>query len=188
VKECRLCRRLLPLDEFHRATGARDGHRGECKDCFRAKARERYPQVREQAIERARRWREENIDRFRENQRRRRSDPAVKAKERNDHLRRKFGLSQDDYERMLARQDSGCAICKRPPSPTASLHVDHDHETGRVRALLCVSCNNALGSFQEDPEIVRRARSYLLLHDPGTQDDIERARQRARELLTASPN
>lgn len=59
---------------------------------------------------------------------------------------RKFGITIEQYEEMLVRQDGGCAICGRPPG-RISLHVDHDHETNRVGGLLCFRCNNSLGDF-----------------------------------------
>jgi hypothetical protein len=62
---------------------------------------------------------------------------------------------------MLADQDGGCAICGDPSPEQGSLHVDHDHATGRVRGLLCVSCNNALGAFRESFETFRAAADYL---------------------------
>lgn len=64
-------------------------------------------------------------------------------------LRRLYGLSYEDYLQLLERQAGVCAICKRPPTKVTRLdrrlHVDHDHETGRVRGLLCRACNAALG-------------------------------------------
>jgi hypothetical protein len=62
---------------------------------------------------------------------------------------------------MLAAQGGGCAICGRAPSTKISLHIDHDHETGRIRGLLCFVCNNGLGQFQEDPAVLRKAAAYV---------------------------
>ncbi len=161
MKRCSKCDELQPLTEFYRAAGTRDGYRGECKSCFKARAKARYPLVREQAIERARRWREENIDRFRENQRRMRSKPAFKERAREGHLKRKYGLSLEQYETMLISQEGGCAICGTPPRDGVPLHVDHDHKTGRIRGLLCFTCNNALGDFGDDPGLLEAALRYV---------------------------
>jgi hypothetical protein len=54
-----------------------------------------------------------------------------------------------------------CAICKAPPNDVISLHVDHEHGTGRVRGCLCVKCNNAIGLFDEDPALFAAAVRYL---------------------------
>ena len=69
---------------------------------------------------------------------------------------------------MLAEQEGGCAICGEPPK-TSALHVDHCHDTGRVRGLLCFRCNSALGNFREDPAILTAALDYLAQHREGSR-------------------
>lgn len=78
-------------------------------------------------------------------------------------VERQFGLTQLQYEAMLLAQGGGCAICGRPPraSYPGTLHVDHCHDTGRVRGLLCQVCNLSLGKFNHDPDLLRRAAEYL---------------------------
>lgn len=185
MKLCRLCKIEKLLDDFHRANGTRDGHRGECKECFRAQAKARYPQVRDQAIERAKKWREDNIERFRENQRRMRSTPEGKRRQREGHLKRKFGMTIEDYKRMLEEQGGGCATCGRPPRPDIALHIDHDHETGRVRGLLCFRCNNSLGDLDDDPALLRKAAAYLVRTDPEVIELTKIIRERALGLKLA---
>jgi hypothetical protein len=60
---------------------------------------------------------------------------------------------------MLKEQDGKCAICQCKPSKT--LHLDHNHSTGKVRALLCQLCNHAIGLLKEQPEVLKRAATYL---------------------------
>ena len=150
-----------PLENFYKAAGTRDGRRGDCKACFRARAKARYPLVRERAIARARRWREENLDRFRATQRRMRATPGGRRKQREDHLKRKYGISIEEYDALLSRQEGDCAICGQPPRSDISLHVDHDHDTGAIRGLLCFRCNNALGDFGDDADRLIGAAGYL---------------------------
>jgi Recombination endonuclease VII len=57
-----------------------------------------------------------------------------------------LGITDADYQALLASQGGGCAICDHPPR-TRRLHVDHDHKTGKVRGLLCHRCNRALPSW-----------------------------------------
>jgi hypothetical protein len=64
------------------------------------------------------------------------------------------------YDQMVAEQDGRCLICGAKPGRIA-LAVDHDHETGRVRGLLCRSCNQGLGHFRDDPDLLRSAAAYL---------------------------
>lgn len=89
---------------------------------------------------------------------------AIRRRWRRDaSLRQKYGLSRIDFDRMLAAQSSVCAICYESLAPGALLRpvVDHDHETGRVRGILCDRCNHALGHLRDNPEIARRASLYL---------------------------
>ena len=79
---------------------------------------------------------------------------------RERHLRRTFGISQADYDTLLDAQGGGCAICGKRPGKI-SLNVDHDHETGEIRGLLCVGCNNALGQFHDDSRLLRRGIQYV---------------------------
>jgi hypothetical protein len=74
------------------------------------------------------------------------------------HLKAKYGLTLEEYETMRVEQDGKCAICE---SGTLQLVVDHCHKTGRVRGLLCVSCNASLGLLRDDPEVILRAAQYL---------------------------
>jgi len=78
----------------------------------------------------------------------------------------KFGLVDGEYDRMFEKQDGVCAICRKPETRkvrgiVVALSVDHDHETGRVRGLLCQSCNQAIGLMQDDPTRLLAAASYL---------------------------
>ena len=181
MKACVKCGVVQPLDSFYKAPGTRDGHRGDCKDCFRARAKARYPLVREANIARAQKWREDNLERYQANQRRIRSTPEGKLRQRAGHLMRKFGMTIEEYDAMLEAQGGGCFICGRPPREDISLHVDHDHLTGKVRGILCFRCNNALADFGEDPDILRKAASYVSWH--ANQEEIQLARQRALSLV-----
>jgi len=163
-KRCSKCGELKPLSEYYEAKGCRDGRRNDCKACFSARAREWYAKNREHAIARVKQWRKDNPERARATQRgvNRRRKPAARAQ----HLQTKFGITQADYERMLGEQDGGCAICGRPAREGSSLHVDHDHDTGRVRGLLCFRCNGGLGQFAEDEHRLVAASAYLGGSDP----------------------
>jgi hypothetical protein len=74
------------------------------------------------------------------------------------HLKKQYGLTENDYQQMLAKQQRACALCQVSGK---RLHVDHDHATGRVRGLLCSGCNMALGKFRDSPELLLRAARYV---------------------------
>jgi hypothetical protein len=162
AKVCTTCGNLKLLTEFYAAEGMRDGRRNDCKACNLAAKRERYRADPDRDIARVKAWQAENRGRHLANQRARRERPEVKARERDGHLKRKFGITQDDYEVMLAVQGGGCAICGKAPSEARALHVDHDHRSGVVRGLLCFDCNAGIGKLREDPELLRLAAYYLL--------------------------
>lgn len=82
---------------------------------------------------------------------------------RRRHQLAQYGITPEDYARMLAEQDDACAVCRMPQRPgrIRNLHVDHDHVTGRVRGLLCHNCNVAAGQMQDDPALVDALAAYL---------------------------
>jgi Recombination endonuclease VII len=80
---------------------------------------------------------------------------------RQDYMRR-YGVTWEQYEQMLADQNGACAICPRTSSGKGQpLDVDHSHVTGRVRGLLCSRCNRGIGTFLDDPALLRNALAYL---------------------------
>lgn len=75
---------------------------------------------------------------------------------------RKYGLEAGDYERLSDANGGACWICDRPESvPGRSLAIDHDHQTGAVRGLLCTRCNQVLGRMADDADLLRKAAAYL---------------------------
>jgi len=83
------------------------------------------------------------------------------AAARDRHLRRKYGVGVAVYNELLQRQGGRCAICGAEESVRRSFDMDHDHESGRVRGLLCARCNPGIGYFQDDPGRLRAAADYL---------------------------
>ena len=91
-KPCRICGVRQPLEMFHRAAGMRDGHRNECRTCFREIARKRYAADPEKAKAGVKQWQQENAERVNECRRRRNSMPEVKRRLRDGYYRRTYGL------------------------------------------------------------------------------------------------
>ncbi|MGW2636881.1 endonuclease VII domain-containing protein [Streptomyces sp. NPDC001348] len=79
------------------------------------------------------------------------------AQGRQGHLKRQYGLTEAERDELIAAQGGVCCICLAAPPA----HVDHCHETGRVRGVLCFSCNAALGQFKDQPDAIRRAAAYV---------------------------
>lgn len=99
----------------------------------------------------------------------RRTYKMSKEAQRHYGLKRYYGLTGEQYGEMLASQNGLCAICAKPETAMLNgvpkvMHVDHCHDTGRVRALLCGSCNGMLGLAKDNPETLRAAAAYIEKH------------------------
>lgn len=86
-----------------------------------------------------------------------------KARRREYFLQRNYGISSITYAKMLEEQNGLCAICQGE-CVRQTLSVDHNHDTGKVRGLLCDRCNRGLGYFKDDPQLIEAAINYLKEH------------------------
>jgi hypothetical protein len=184
MKTCNKCGVAKPLESFYKAAGTRDGRRGDCKSCNLRAQHERYIADPGPKKARVKRWQQAYPDRVNATQRLRRATPEGKRRQRADHLKRKYGMTIEQYDAMLAAQGGGCFICGRLPRQDISLHVDHDHSTGAIRGILCFCCNNALADFQEDRLLLQKAAEYLDRQDHA--EEIEVIRRRALRLAGVS--
>ena len=89
-----------------------------------------------------------------------RKDPTL---QKNRDLKRKYGLTFAEYDKMLTEQKHSCAICgtSKAGGKHGSFMVDHDHKTGKVRGLLCKSCNIALGELGDNVQTLQNMIKYL---------------------------
>jgi len=151
-KMCSGCKTEYPrsADFFHRDRSAKDGLHGYCKQCAnqRVSAHQRADSKRGNAYRR--KWAGQNRDRV-----------------ENSRLKSRFGISLSEYNSMLESQGGVCAICGKPETSkdkrgVRKLAVDHDHATGKVRGLLCYTCNSGLGYFREDKSALASAITYLI--------------------------
>jgi hypothetical protein len=120
----------------------------------RATAKRYYTRNRERIRTRAKAYRVANADR-------------VRLMWQKAHLKCSYGLTPDQVRAMFDRQGGMCAICYAwlgDKKDERKAHIDHDHATGKVRELLCGSCNRGLGGFYEEPEVMRRAADYIERH------------------------
>ncbi|MGI5141209.1 endonuclease VII domain-containing protein [Streptomyces sp. CA-106110] len=79
------------------------------------------------------------------------------ATRRSDRSKRQYGITEAGRDELIASRRGVCCTCPTAPAT----HVDHRHNTGRVRGVLCFSCNAALGQFKGRPDVTRRAATYL---------------------------
>ena len=152
TKRCNHCRQEKPVSDFYRNRHAKDGLQGCCKPCSAAHNRASHVRLKDAR----------NAQRRAEQQALREGDPAeYKRWLQAKNLRQNFGLTLDDYEKLLVLQHGVCGICGCPPPEHKRFDVDHEHETGAIRGLLCGRCNRAIGMLDDDPARFSRAASYL---------------------------
>lgn len=89
------------------------------------------------------------------------------ARARKSQLKCSYGITPEDYDRMLLEQNNSCAICntKKPTGKWKVFAVDHDHNTGKVRGLLCNECNRGIGLLKDSLTILSSACNYLERHE-----------------------
>ena len=161
-KVCSQCGTEKPLDAFHRR-GCRGARAAWCKVCVSARRKRHYRENRAEVLAQNAAWAKANPERVSELRRGHRDrDPEKFHWQR---VKTRYGLTKAGYEALLVGQGGGCAICGGPPINRHHFDVDHDHQTGAVRGLLCGPCNRGLGSFQDDPGRLMGAIHYL-----GAQD------------------
>ena len=168
TRKCKVCDEEKPLDSAHFKT-AGQWYKHVCCICFNERRRERLKidsayanKVREQSRNswnrhRGRRIADQKL--YREN-----NKANIARSKRNSQLKFKYGISIEEFNRLLKIQKGKCKICNRFPKITKAhptLTVDHCHQTGKVRGLLCRSCNTALGLFYEDKTSITNALKYL---------------------------
>ena len=123
----------------------------QCRECHRDRARERQQRLRKAdpsySSRRSKAWRAKN--------------PGV---DRKYSLKKRYGMSLEDFDVMLEAQGFRCSLCGFTLEAKTSC-VDHDHESGTVRAILCRPCNTGLGHFKDSSETLLAAAAYLQRHD-----------------------
>ena len=135
LKRCFYCKEEKAIESFTRSNYSVDGLQSGCRPCkatIQRELRKKYP------------------------------EKAYATGLKSD-LKRKYGLTENDYNRMFQIQGGKCAICgTHQASLKSKLCVDHNHTTGKVRALLCAGCNTSLGHYEKRKELCEEyLRKYL---------------------------
>lgn len=151
TKPCNKCGEVKPLLEFYAHRGTKDGRGTYCMECEKASSRK---------------WKKDNAERVKQQN----ADRNL-ATARRSHRRwwlRLYGLDEQQYQALLEVQGGACAICRQPETWIDSrtgeprqLAVDHDHQTSKVRGLLCGKCNRGIGLFDDDDARMAQAARYL---------------------------
>ena len=155
-KKCSKCKKLKGLNEFYRNKANKDGHTSWCKVCYVKRNDEMYKNnsvYKEKTLKQKREHAKKCYD---------------KEKERLRRLKKEYGLTITDFIKMLVSQRSVCKICGKPETAKDKngcirwLAVDHCHVTGKIRGLLCASCNIRLFWLESSHKIwVNKAKAYM---------------------------
>lgn len=148
LKVCTKCKVTKSGECFSRLKTGANGLNPRCKDCINRATRHRHhtlPGLKEKHYIAHRIWAKENPEK-------------MKQYVRDSKRRMAYGLEPAQYETLVQKQQNRCAICDRTMKPS---HIDHCHKTGKIRGLLCSSCNTALGLLQDSTDILERARDYV---------------------------
>lgn len=141
MKRCSTCKKMRIRQDFYQRSDTTDKLCYTCKPCTRKKDRNR-------------------------NQAGQEFNDRRRAVMRSGHLSRNFGITQEQYDEMFDRQLGLCAICKKPETMrrgnrVINLGIDHCHDTGKIRGLLCKACNRAIGQLGDSADRIRAALEYL---------------------------
>jgi hypothetical protein len=149
-KRCNKCGEWKDRDCFSKHKRHGDGLSTNCKECQRAYKNNNLQRDKE----RAHLWQKNNRAKVNAYRVRRKDD------KRKYKLKYVYGITVEDYDRMFREQNGKCATCGSDNNGKR-LVVDHDHKTGKVRGLLCASCNVAIGFMKDDESIVMKVFHYL---------------------------
>ena len=158
-KVCTRCHLLKPAKAFFRNRSKADGLSTQCGKCDlegKKLRRLREPEL-VRKLERERRGKKKDQYRRRDKER------YCSTKRRNCALQKKYGIGIEQFQDLLVSQSRGCGICLSREPDGKGWHVDHCHETGKVRGILCGYCNRMLGFAKDRPEVLLAAISYLRL-------------------------
>ena len=166
TRVCSKCGVEKEVSAFHRCKRNKDGYSHQCKDCVNAYSRNWLANKPGYNTANNQKWRAKNRGHVRKKrvEEYQRDKKKVAALSRKWLLRRQYNLTLKQYDEMLKAQGGVCAICGED-NGERNLVVDHNHETNKIRGLLCTKCNAALGLLGDDLPGLLAAASYLAMND-----------------------
>ena len=153
LKKCKDCKLEKPLSSYASHKGMKDGLKAYCRDCNHIRTSKWQKENKEKCAESSKAYRERNPEKF-------------KKANQKTKLRLLYGITVEQYNEKLLSQNSVCDICGNPETVSKrgklyDLCVDHNHDTGQVRGLLCRNCNTAIGMLGDNSNTVLKAFNYL---------------------------
>lgn len=173
---CRTCKKEKSADIFSPSTINKSGYRGTCRPC-RVIAQRKYVNLNRKKVAKSHKnWYTRNIEKIRQASKIKYKNNKLKDKDKL--LKRKYNISLEYYNYLLIKQNCVCAICgefqkSSHAGRTRGLAVDHDHNTGLVRGLLCSRCNLCIGHMNESRTLLMRAIDYLITNGTTVMEVID---------------
>ena len=144
MKTCSSCKETKDFFAFYKDSTKKEGVTSFCRPCQKTSRLNRYRANSKDEKLKFKNYYQQNKDKYKE------------------YALKKYGLTKQDFEDLLVKQDYSCKICKvKEDTLDRGLFVDHCHTTGRVRGLLCRSCNTLLGMAKDNEETLKAAIEYL---------------------------
>lgn len=143
TKRCSKCKIKQSIDSFYKDKFNKDGFRNRCKDCIKKESKQRY------------------LDNPEYQKNYKKTDKYKNSKRKHD-LKHKYDITPRGYNDILESQNNKCAICGTKDSGgKGCFHIDHSHNSGKIRGLLCYKCNTILGYANDNTSILLNAVEYL---------------------------
>jgi hypothetical protein len=170
---CNGCKQMLPVESFAKCLSVSRGYQYKCRACHKTinhteevktKKREDIKEWRKKNPEKRAEQKKRSYEKHKEHQRQKSKDwyHTNKDRYRDGAMLRKYGITLEQFNSLREGQNYCCAICGAHESENAQgLVIDHCHEAGNVRKLLCTPCNVGLGMFKDNPELLIKAADYL---------------------------
>ena len=151
MKTCSKCLSTRPSDQFNKRKANKDGLTVWCKPCVST-----YNKIRKAN------YSPERVEQLKQMERAYRQSKPYKDYDWSRHIAKKFGISEFQYNEMQIAQKNCCQICSiNQKDSKRRFAIDHNHSTGKIRGLLCQTCNQAIGMLKENKDILYSAIKYL---------------------------
>jgi hypothetical protein len=185
TKTCTTCGIEKEVSKFYTHKECKFGVNSSCKECEKQRDKTQYQNNKDKKLQSCKEYYNKNRDKVLLRQKNNPNNRKRNAKYFQDHkaelieygrkykqehksehknsvLKSKFGITLDQYNKLLELQNSVCAICGKEERVIGrSLAVDHNHKSGKVRGLLCSNCNTMLGKINDNKQILQSAINYL---------------------------
>ncbi len=145
TKKCSRCKWEMPFRDFNIDQSTKSGLSCYCRECARKRKKE---------------YCDKNGDKVIQYNKKYRASPRGRQKDRDNALKYTYGITREQHKQKYINQNGCCALC-RGSVPYDKITTDHNHDTGKVRGLLCPRCNTGLGQFRDDEKLLSLAINYI---------------------------